>query len=129
MHQQQTAFENTVLSNFFFSHNVFYPIRKWYTQLSIFMTSYLYLLLNWKSLKLAYQVKGEKNNMEKGENFGNRPFLLFSTWLSNLLKQECCQQILLTLSQTNPGFYVSAVQVSLETLWEKEKIACFYPLE
>ena len=28
----------------------------------------------------------------------------------------------LTLSQTSPGFYVSAVQVFLKTLWEKEKL-------
>ena len=29
---------------------------------------------------------------------------------------------LLTLSQTSPGFYVSAVQSLLKTLWEKEKL-------
>ena len=40
-----------VMSNFFFSHNVFYSIGKLYPHLSIFLTSYLYLLLNWKSLK------------------------------------------------------------------------------
>ena len=28
----------------------------------------------------------------------------------------------LTISQTSPGFYVSAVQVFLKTLWEKEKL-------
>ena len=59
MHRQQTAFENIVGKgeiNFFFptmsstqSDNCI-PIC-----LCIFMTSYLYLLLNWKSLKLAYQ--------------------------------------------------------------------------
>ena len=27
----------------------------------------------------------------------------------------------LTLSQTSPGFYVSAVEVFLKTLWEQEK--------
>ena len=48
-----------VTGNFFFSHNVFYSIRKLYPQLSIFLTSYLYLLLNWKSSKLACEVKGE----------------------------------------------------------------------
>ena len=47
-----------VPSNFFFSHNVFYSIRKFYPHLSIFFTSYLYLLLNWKSPKLASEVKG-----------------------------------------------------------------------
>ena len=46
-----------VTSNFFFSHNVFFSIRKLYPYLSVFMTSYLYFPLNWKSLKLAYQVK------------------------------------------------------------------------
>ena len=35
-----------VMSNFFFSHNVFYSIRKLYPHLSIFLTSYLYLQLN-----------------------------------------------------------------------------------
>ena len=30
---------------FFFSHNVFYSFRKFYPYLSIFLTSYLYLLL------------------------------------------------------------------------------------
>ena len=29
--------------------------------------------------------------------------------------------IILTLCRTNPGFYVSAVQVFLKTLWENEK--------
>ena len=28
----------------------------------------------------------------------------------------------LTLSRTNPGFYVSTAQVFLKTLWEKEKL-------
>ena len=46
-----------VTSNFSFSHNVFYSIRYLYLHLSTFLT-YLYLLLNWKSLKLAYQVNG-----------------------------------------------------------------------
>ena len=45
------------MSNFFFSHNVFYSIRNLYPHLSIFMTLFLYLLLNWKSPKLAYEVK------------------------------------------------------------------------
>ena len=33
------------MSNFFFSHNIFYSTRKLYLHLSIFLTSYLYLLL------------------------------------------------------------------------------------
>ena len=47
-----------IMSNFFLSHNVFYSIRKLYPHLSIFMTSYLYLLLNWKSPKFQHEVKG-----------------------------------------------------------------------
>ena len=47
-----------ITSNFFFSHNVYYSIRKLYPHLLIFFTSYLYLVLNWKSPKLAYEVKG-----------------------------------------------------------------------
>ena len=65
MHQQQTAFENIVgkeeiivCNNSFFSLNVFYSTRKLYPHLSIFLISYLYLFLKWKSLKLAYEVKG-----------------------------------------------------------------------
>ena len=46
-----------ITSNFFFSHNVFYSIRKLHHHLSIYMTSYLYLLLSWKSQKLACDVK------------------------------------------------------------------------
>ena len=42
-----------------FSHNVFYSIRKLYPHLSIFLTSYLYLLLKWKSSKLTWEVKGQ----------------------------------------------------------------------
>ena len=30
--------------------------------------------------------------------------------------------VFLTLSQTNPGFYVSAVEAFFKTLWEKEKL-------
>ena len=66
MHQQLTAFEDIVgkeeiarNEQFFFSHNVFYSIGKLYSHLPIFMTSYLYLLLNWKRPKLACEVKGE----------------------------------------------------------------------
>ena len=48
-----------VTSNFFFFHIVFYSIRKLYPYWSIFLTVYLYLLLKWKSQKLAYEVKGQ----------------------------------------------------------------------
>ena len=58
MHQLQIAFATSwekkkllVTSNFFFSHNVFYSIRKLYPHLSIFLKSYLHLQLNWKSPK------------------------------------------------------------------------------
>ena len=47
-----------VTSNFFFSHNVFYSIRKLYLQMTIFLTSYLYLPLKWKSPKQECEVKG-----------------------------------------------------------------------
>ena len=47
-----------VTSNFFFSHNVFHSIIKLCPHLSKFLTSYLYLLLNCKSPKLACEVKG-----------------------------------------------------------------------
>ena len=52
----KTLWEKTkllVTSNFSFSHNVFYLIRNVYPHLSIFLTSYLYLLLNWKIPKLT----------------------------------------------------------------------------
>ena len=46
-----------------------------------------------------------------------------------LLSIEFCQMVgagnkptLLTLSHTSPGFYLSAEQVFLKTLWEKEKL-------
>ena len=67
MHQQQTAFENVVgkeeiarneqfllFPQFFFLLNqIILPY------LSIFLTPYYYLLLNWKRPKLAYEVKGK----------------------------------------------------------------------
>ena len=58
MHQQQTAFENIVGKEEIACNNVFYSVRKLYPHLSVFMTSCLYLLLNWKSPKLACEVKG-----------------------------------------------------------------------
>ena len=36
-------------------------------------------------------------------------------------------QMQLNLSQTYPGFYVSAVQVFRKTLWEKEKLLVISP--
>ena len=82
------------MSNFSISHSVFYSIRSLYPHLSTFLTLYLYLLLNWKSLKVAYQVKGKhfitqsqhlttlkekafENIVGRGENAGNSHFLLF----------------------------------------------------
>ena len=44
---------------FLLSRDVSYSIRKFYPHLSIFLTLYLYLLQNWKILKLAYQVMGQ----------------------------------------------------------------------
>ena len=46
--------ESLITGNFSFSHNVFNSIRWLYPHFSIFLTPYLYLLLNWKNLKLAY---------------------------------------------------------------------------
>ena len=54
-----------ITSNFSFSHNVFYSVKELYPHLSIFLTSYLYLLLKWKSLKLTYQVKGWERRLLK----------------------------------------------------------------
>ena len=70
-----------VTSNFFFSHNVFYSIGKLYSYLSIFLTSYLDFLLNWKSLKLACEIKGVKREKVKEHcerrDAGNDPFPFF----------------------------------------------------
>ena len=69
-----------------------------------------------------------KNIMTKREIAG---YLLFSPFHTIFSKDffpiiieswDCWRvKVLLTLSQTNPGFYVSAVQV-LKRLWEKEKL-------
>ena len=63
--QQQTAFENIVgkeeiacNEQFLFFLQCFLLNQIIVAHLSIFLTSYLYLLLNWKSPKLAYEVKG-----------------------------------------------------------------------
>ena len=60
MHQQKTAFENVVGKEEIACNEQFlrFPLcflldRKLYLHLTILLTSYLYLLLHWKSLKLA----------------------------------------------------------------------------
>ena len=65
MHQQQTAFENIVgkeeiASNEQFLHfpQCFLLDQKVISPFLNIMTSDFYLLLNWKSLKLEYKVKG-----------------------------------------------------------------------
>ena len=59
-----------VTSDFFFSHNIFYTIRKLYLHSSIFLTSYCYLRLNRKSPKLASEVKGNKKQFIDKELLG-----------------------------------------------------------
>ena len=64
-HQQQTVFEN-IAGKGEIACNKQSPFPSMLStqsddgipHLFIFLTSYLYLLLNWKSLKLAYQVEG-----------------------------------------------------------------------
>ena len=64
-HQQETAFEN-IVGKGEFAHNeqiLLFPQCFLLNQITvcpfvIFLTSYFYLLLNWKSLKLIYEVKG-----------------------------------------------------------------------
>ena len=65
MHQQQTGFENIVGKGEIANKEQFllFPQCFLLNQIIIspfdqFLTSYLYLLLNWKSLNLAYEVKG-----------------------------------------------------------------------
>ena len=65
MHQHQTAFENIVgkgeiayYEQFLLSPQCFLLNQIIISPFVHFFTSYLYLLLNWKSLKLAYEVKG-----------------------------------------------------------------------
>ena len=64
MDQQQTAFENIVgkerlahNEQFLFFPRCFLPNQIIVPNLTIFLTSYFYLLLNWKSPKLAYEIK------------------------------------------------------------------------
>ena len=64
-HQQQRAFENIVGKEEIARNEQFLLLPQCFllsqiivTHLSIFVTSYFYLLLNWKSPKLAYGVKG-----------------------------------------------------------------------
>ena len=62
-HQQQTAVENIVAKEEIARNEQFllfpqcFLLNELYPHLSVFLTSYLYLLLNWKSPKLAYWVK------------------------------------------------------------------------
>ena len=103
-----------ITSIFFFSHNVFYSIRKLYPHLSEFLT-YLYLLLISKSLKLACEVEGYENNEGKGESGGNLNPFPNKPWFSSVCSTS-----------------------HLKTLWEKEKLlvtsnfsfshSVFYPL-
>ena len=65
MHQQQTIFANIVgkeeiarKEQFLLFPQCFLLNQKIYPHLSIVLTSCFNLLLNWKSPKLAYQVKG-----------------------------------------------------------------------
>ena len=64
--------------------------------------------------------------MRQGEIACYKQFLLFSVFSTNIISLVCQNVVLcgngLTLSQTSPGFYVSAVQVFVKTLWEKEKL-------
>ena len=65
MHQQETAFEN-IVGKGEIAHSEQFPLfpqcfllkQLTVSHLSIFLPSYLYLLLNWNSLKLTYEVKG-----------------------------------------------------------------------
>ena len=69
MHQQQTAFKNIVEKEKIARDEQFLLFLQCFlldqiteSLLSIFLTTYLYLLLNWKSPKLACQVKGYTND-------------------------------------------------------------------
>ena len=46
------------MSNFFFSHNVFYSVRKMYPHLSIFLTSYLFFAAEVEEPKIGIPGKG-----------------------------------------------------------------------
>ena len=52
--------------------------------LVIFLTPYLYLLMNWKSLKLAYQVKGLKQVDFQKVNFKSFFFFFLNLRLNPL---------------------------------------------
>ena len=70
MHQQQKAFENIVEKEeiarneqFLLFPQCFLLIQKIVSPVvNNFLTSYLYLLVNWKSLKWACEVKGQTKN-------------------------------------------------------------------
>ena len=56
----------------------------------------------------------KENIVEKEENTGNQADILITKPLRRWLwKEKLCQseKVRISLSQTNPGFYVSAVQV------------------
>ena len=75
-----------VTSNFSFSHNVFNLIRWLYPHLPIFLTSYLYLLLNWKSLLIDWMVFYAAFNSISV--ISRRQFTLFMlSWVSPVLGQ------------------------------------------
>ena len=73
MHQQLTAFENIVGKEeiarnerfLLFPQYFLLKSENYIPHLSIFMTLHLYLLLDWKSPKLACEVKG----LEKQKNY------------------------------------------------------------
>ena len=94
-----------VMSNFFFSHTVFYSIRKLYPHLSIFLTSYLYLLLNRKSPKLAYQVKDyfDQKRLNLYQHLLVTSIFPFPRMFSNVFFLWIVK---------NPGFFVRAMVTS-----------------
>ena len=65
----------------------------------IFLTSYLYLPLNWKSPKLAYQLKGKETLLENGEKAGN--ISPFPTLFSSVSKRNCVIEASMKLSSAN----------------------------
>ena len=63
-----------------------------------------------------------ENIVRKGEIACNKQFLLFSQCFLLYMILFFLIKCDLTLSQTSLGFYVSAVERLLKTLWEKEKL-------
>ena len=64
-----------------------------------------------------------ENIVRKGENAGNQHFLLYPH-VFYPIKDKNYHFSNLTLSQTSPGFYVSAVHISFENTVGKGEIAC-----